>query len=93
MLREHYLFITIIGLFVLLTIGLTITGLKEVTGYSVKVASCEPMTCAKRGLEPTGNYYCDQDKCYRDCIQEGVIIKSATFCSNEWLSYEKIQTK
>ncbi len=72
------LFIAIMSFFISLTFLITITGLPR-TGYFVKNA-CEPMNCELRGLEPSGNYYCDESMCYRDCYQGDVLIKMATFC-------------
>ena len=86
MIKEHYLFITIVAFFALLITGLTVSGLNGVTGYSVKEykpSSCEPITCVERGLEPAGRYYCNEIKCYRDCIQDGVVIEGATFCEKQ----------
>lgn len=82
MIREHYFFITIVGIFVLFILGVTITGTKQtVTGYYVKdIMFCEPMTCSERGLEPSRSFYCDEDLCYRDCYQNGNLIEMATFC-------------
>ncbi len=84
MLRDHYLFLIILGVFFTLILGATFAGIKEfkTTAYAVsKVMYCEPMSCSDRGLMPTGKFYCDKDKCYRDCYQGDVVIKMATFCS------------
>ena len=90
MIKEHYLFITVIASFSLLLTGLLTIGsvnTTESTGYFVRdTMFCEPMTCIERGLEPSGRFYCDKDKCYRDCYQDGVLIEMATFCEKALVS-------
>jgi len=83
MIKDHYLFITIAAFFAMLLVGLTFTGIEEITGYYTKDTSfCEPLTCKERGLVPAGEFYCSKftNKCYRHCYQNGVLIEKATFC-------------
>ena len=83
MIKDHYLFITVIASFSLLLIGLLAAGPVSTapTGHYVRdTMFCEPMTCSERRLESSGSFYCDKNKCYRDCYQDGVLIEMATFC-------------
>jgi len=91
MIKDHYLFIAVIGCFGILLIGLLGVGFQQgtTTGYYVRdIMFCEPMTCAQRQLEPAGRFYCDKDKCYRDCYQDGVLIEMATFCEKALVEVE-----
>jgi hypothetical protein len=83
MLKEHYAFISITTFFAILVLGATIVGFHEVTGYYVSDSLCEPMTCLQRGLEPAGRFYCDNNRCYRDCYQNGALIEMAVFCEKQ----------
>ena len=79
MLKEHWLFFSIISIALLYIVVVTIENI-QTTGYSVaKIQYCVPMKCETRGMEP-GKFYCDAKMCYRNCYQNGVLIEKATFC-------------
>ncbi|MBD3311927.1 hypothetical protein GF352_00505 [archaeon] len=82
MIKDHHLFLAIVGVFALFVLGVTIPNLEaSTTGYYVKETMfCEPMSCSERGLGPGGSFYCDKNNCYRDCYQDGELIEMATFC-------------
>ncbi|HLE06633.1 MAG TPA: hypothetical protein VI790_04720 [Candidatus Nanoarchaeia archaeon] len=84
MLSEHYLFIGVSVIGLALILSATVIGVNEgITGNAIRQLTCEPKTCAERGLEPAGIFYCDKNNCYRDCYQENEIIERATFCKKE----------
>lgn len=82
-LSKHSTFIILFTVILLLTAFITGVGIRTIntTGYTILASDyCEPLTCKTIGLKSTGKFYCDTNKCYRDCYNGENIIEMATFC-------------